>query len=520
MYLSVRYFVIVLVTKLLFCSVLVASILLNTQALAQSTETVSAEETRLVAIMLAEQILELVPTSADGKLMRDDEELSVAIIGIKNSTENFMVEDEFTTALATKNAEKLVDLILDYNLQLDMDNSTDTILAFKSITYESPEGRLYELVKNNALDEVEDLLSTESPDMEYLTDEGIAPVTALAVATRNNNTDMVKLLLEHGANPDNYSKEMIAHPMSLALNLHGNLEIARVFIEAGVSPDMRAGIINRDPLPMWAVRHDSIDFMKYLVSKGADPSVSGVHGWTALSDAIVLGQTEMIDYLIDFSNPLKRTWAERRSSRTSDYPWFPASNALFLARHFGDAGVENIEQRLLDRAVAWGGESSDQVLHLQAVASASGLAYAQGDLNGAITELESALGDIDVSTLEPTASADYIGTASDMLADLHEMKLIEGTDFDGEFRELADLITNMGGRWGGAHAMLDVLADAKTGYPEESIAVWQREFVPYDLKDWNFHALAAWVEENFDGDIRAQLHNTLDAFELPKLKVK
>jgi len=238
---------------------------------------------------------------------------------------------------------------------------------------------------------------------------------------------------------------MLVHPMGTAVALHGNLELARLFIEEGVSPDIRVGIVNRDPLTIWAVRLKSVDFMKYLVAKGADPGVSGVHGWTALGDAIVAGQTEMIDYLIDYSNPLKKTRAARRGSRTPGYRWFPASNALYFARHFGDAGVENLEQRLLDRAVAWGGDFSDQVLHLQAVMSGTDLAIAQDDLGIAITELKNALDNVDTSTLQGTATAEYIGSITDMLVSLHQLQLIEGTAFDGEYREMAELITDMGG---------------------------------------------------------------------------
>jgi len=268
--------------------------------------------------------------------------------------------------------------------------------------------------------------------------------------------------------------------------------------------------------------------MELVVKHGADPAATGIHGWTALSDALVKGNADLIDYLVEKSDPRKLTHAVTRTSasydpyllRTPGYPWFPRSNALFLARHFGNPGVEKLEERLLNRAEALGGIAGRQISELKARYSAVRLTSRQSGTQATLESLEQALSDIELSTLTPESSSDYVTQVMVMLTDLHELNLMAGKAFDGEFREMADHITSIGGWKQGTHDMLDVLHAAKEGDPTDALSEWKSLHGKPDFGGWNFALLHDWIEEQTDTNVQARLHDTLDFFELPKFRSK
>lgn len=487
----------------------------------------SFENIKAQAVTIVEQILEIFPTSETETLQRNGKPVRIQVTGINNAMTSMIINDDITKALVGKDAESLVELFMEYYLHIDMDNSSDDVLVLKSMKFNTPEARLYKALYEIRNKDAREIIENESPDLESLTEEGFSAFTPLAVATRNNNLEMVKLLLEHGAEPNNKPKDMLFHPMDLAV-VNGHLEMAKVLLAAGVPADLRVGTLDRDPMPIWAVRLDSMELMEALVKKGADPAARGIHGWTALDDALVRGNAVMIDYLVERSNPLSVTQSQRRAAisynpqllRTPDYAYFPASNALFLAQTFGNAGIENLEQRLLARAEELNGVEGPAILKLRAAYSASNLAYAEQRPVEAMTELETALTSIEKDSLSVTASSDYVTLLMSMLADLHELRLINGQAFDGTYRNLSEQITAMGGWRGSVHDMLDVLQIAVEEDPTDSLQQWQSVHNLSSLGKWSFRRLNAWLETKFDGAVAERVHKVMDFYELPRFAAK
>jgi len=435
------------------------------------------------------------------------------------------VQEDITKAFITRDASKLYDLFTEHRLDLNLEYTTDTRFLLQSRPSDTPEARLYRAAAEGDIDTARTILESEPVDIEHVTKEGFVHVNVLGIAVKNEDLELTKLLLKHGADVNAELEGNVIKLIELPI-INGNIDLARVLLDAGAPADIRVGLPNREPMAIWAVRHSSMEMLKLVVERGSDPAENGINGWTALSDAIVAGKREMIDYLVEVSDPQKMIYAERRSSvgldpflnRTVDYRWFPRSNALFFAREFGNAGIENLEQRLLDRAEALGG--SADVLDLSANSSAASLAYHEEGPEQAMAEFEKALGDINITTLTTQASGDYVSKVMSMLTDLHELRVINGLPFDGTFRDIADHIISIGGSKQSTHDMLDVIQAASKGDPSDALAGWKAAHGNPNFRTWNFALLNEWVEQRDDSEEQARIHDVLDFFELPGLRLR
>jgi ankyrin repeat protein len=99
----------------------------------------------------------------------------------------------------------------------------------------------------------------------------------LCRAVSQNNMEMVKLLLENGASPNETDKYP---PLFYALS-NNNTEMVKFLIEEGADPNI-VGTDNLPPLATAAA--NSLSATKYLISKGADPKDPECLYYAALSD--------------------------------------------------------------------------------------------------------------------------------------------------------------------------------------------------------------------------------------------
>ncbi len=94
--------------------------------------------------------------------------------------------------------------------------------------------------------------------------------TPLLLATGNDHTDTVKLLLEHGANPDAaYTTGAGSTPLMLAAN-SGNSEIARLLLEHGARTDL--GDNEHKTALYRAVDRGNVKVVQLLLAHGANPN--------------------------------------------------------------------------------------------------------------------------------------------------------------------------------------------------------------------------------------------------------
>jgi ankyrin repeat protein len=120
--------------------------------------------------------------------------------------------------------------------------------------------------------------------------------TLLHYAALHNNVEVVRLLIENGADINARDKWKDT-PLHYALPLfEGGLEAARLLIEAGADVSAQ-GRYGDTPLHH-VVLEGYIDIARMLIERGADPNIEGRWGDTPLKLAIDEECSEIIELLL------------------------------------------------------------------------------------------------------------------------------------------------------------------------------------------------------------------------------
>ena len=120
-------------------------------------------------------------------------------------------------------------------------------------------------------------------------------MTALHFAAQNGNTDVVRYLLENGADIKAQDIKLERAAIHFAAE-NGSLECVKFLTEHG------ADLLDRDIYGATALHYaaakNHLDVIKYLVSKKMDYTAKDARGWTAMHYAACGGSTEVIRYLL------------------------------------------------------------------------------------------------------------------------------------------------------------------------------------------------------------------------------
>jgi uncharacterized protein len=145
------------------------------------------------------------------------------------------------------------------------------------------------------------LLIRFKANVNQLTD-GEYPSAGLHMAAQEGNFNVVKVLVENGANvnilgPVNHSAIRIA-----ARN--GHLDIIKYLIEHGADADDKLGNDKATPLEA-AAGKGHLEIVKYLVEKGANVNHQDKELDTAIGEAATKGFVDVVKYLLEKgANPL------------------------------------------------------------------------------------------------------------------------------------------------------------------------------------------------------------------------
>ncbi|CAF0885089.1 unnamed protein product [Rotaria sordida] len=149
------------------------------------------------------------------------------------------------------------------------------------------------------------LLHRYKPDLEILnnvvlgdtntTRQIFSNVSLLWVATSINDFEVVKLLVEHGANVNHRTKTNSTPLRGASYN--GNVDMARYLIENGA--DVHLAKENNDTNLMVSVCHKHLNMVTYLVDElNYDVNECDNNGRSSLYDAVTCGSVELVEFLL------------------------------------------------------------------------------------------------------------------------------------------------------------------------------------------------------------------------------
>lgn len=120
--------------------------------------------------------------------------------------------------------------------------------------------------------------------------------TPLILAITWQNTDICKILLDHGANPNAVTKTGKT-PIFFAVET-GNIELCKLLIERGAKLNQQDNLDSETPL-FYAIQQNNLEICKLLIEKGADVNIADKYGWTPLHKAAFDGKFEICKLLIE-----------------------------------------------------------------------------------------------------------------------------------------------------------------------------------------------------------------------------
>ncbi|XP_020091446.1 ankyrin-1-like [Ananas comosus] len=124
--------------------------------------------------------------------------------------------------------------------------------------------------------------------------------TPLNAAARNRQEKIVKILLEHGANPNKVS-DSIFSPLLVSV-LTESLECTKLLIKAGA--DVNASTPS-GTTPLSVAAHEGLtDFIKCLLEAGADPNVVNESGRRPIELAALFAKRHDVEILFHATSPI------------------------------------------------------------------------------------------------------------------------------------------------------------------------------------------------------------------------
>ena len=120
-------------------------------------------------------------------------------------------------------------------------------------------------------------------------------MSILINAVRRNNIELVKLLLDAGANPN--KKDNISYTALIYAVQYGYIEIVQLLLEAGVWVNIQNNI--GDTALIEASLNGNIEIIELLLATGADPNIRNNDDDTALMWASQMGHIEIVELLLE-----------------------------------------------------------------------------------------------------------------------------------------------------------------------------------------------------------------------------
>ena len=227
---------------------------------------------------------------------------------IKNGTGINVTDDLKRSALhfaAAGNSVEVVEYLLrkgiDAKLQ-DMEGNTALHFAAAQIHFEDDDLGLHIV---NQCQLVQCLLSKGKIDPNVQNASG---QSALHLSVERSLLEVVKIILQNGANPDKTDKRGIA-PLNIAVSFKSltkeRCEIVQLLLIHGANPNGNGDGRTLFPLHAILASSGSLDLIKMLINYNADASLVDKSNFSVLHTAVSRGTEEVVRYLLEKCNALK-----------------------------------------------------------------------------------------------------------------------------------------------------------------------------------------------------------------------
>jgi ankyrin repeat protein len=164
--------------------------------------------------------------------------------------------------------------------------------AAQALLDAEPELGVLEAAATGRADRLRELLAADADARHERTPEGF---TALGLAAFLGGPDVVRVLLEHGADPDDDADNQFGvRPVNAAAAAHDR-ETMRLLLEAGADPNARQ---QGGFTPLHEAAHtDDVEMAKLLLAHGADPALAADDGRDSARMAADDGSTRVGELL-------------------------------------------------------------------------------------------------------------------------------------------------------------------------------------------------------------------------------
>jgi hypothetical protein len=156
------------------------------------------------------------------------------------------------------------------------------------------------MVIDKFLDEIE---TNNIANVKKMLSDGIDPnvcyedgYSALEIAASNDNFDIIKMLLEAGADPDSRLPGQKSALMLLCARGSSDIKSIKILLEAGANVNLKDKY-GHTALMLAAISHANLDIFVLLLVAGADPMIKDERGRTALDMAKLEGNLKIVKFL-------------------------------------------------------------------------------------------------------------------------------------------------------------------------------------------------------------------------------
>lgn len=149
----------------------------------------------------------------------------------------------------------------------------------------------YALYMEKKKEEICDKIIRAGIDVNAFTSEG---VPLLCIATRNDNVEQLKILLDKGADINAVSKDR-GYSAVMDAVWRKDYEIAKILIEKGA--DLNIMSSDGQPILVLAVGNGNAKIVKLLIESGADPDIQDSMGMSARAYAKLFKKDELVELI-------------------------------------------------------------------------------------------------------------------------------------------------------------------------------------------------------------------------------